>query len=431
MPAILCSYTEGGSWSCEFTLFRDMTSVFEPGTAERRLLRDLATRTRETANAVFQPLDKAVVSGLDFLPEGPGRFVGREEYGSVGTELGIYPTGSGTLGNYTSEFRWTKKLYSNHNTKETLDTDLMRIDHLGINPEEDGVAQGGAGLGFIARDKRGSGTPDFHPGTDEATLYLRNSGTVTEGSGLYLAHRDIFNSGATYDEWVTDTPKINAEVMTGFTGFVSHADLDNNGQVSINLPALDSIPLVFTQICGDERGSSNYTYPNSFCVIADWEVTGGKYTAVALQVYRLPNNNATGGGSYAITAIGTGTPGTITTTGNMPNGRAVFIGQTNSTPAIDGIYHLSNKTGSSPYTYTLTSVNTSVFPHDVTGAGTTGLIMSMGHGHAEEATAQAWDDATTAAGYGVGIMYTVIFNSGKNTTGLNSHFSQNHVDHTT
>ena len=56
--------------------------------------------------------------------------------------------------------------------------------------------------------------------------------------------------------------------------------------------------------------------------------------------------------------------------------------------------------------------------------------MSMGHAHAEEATAQAWDDATTAAGYGVGIMYTVIFNSGKNTTGLNSHFSQNHVDHT-
>jgi hypothetical protein len=85
-----------------------MTSVFEPGTAERRLLRDLATRTRETANAVFQPLDKAVVAGLDFLPEGPGRFVGREEYGPVGTELSLYPTGSGTLGNYTSEFRWTK-----------------------------------------------------------------------------------------------------------------------------------------------------------------------------------------------------------------------------------------------------------------------------------------------------------------------------------
>ena len=30
---------------------------------------------------------------------------------------------------------------------------------------------------------------------------------------------------------------------------------------------------------------------------------------------------------------------------------------------------------------------------------------------------------------GVGIMYAVIFNSGKNTTGLNSHFSQNHTNH--
>jgi len=73
-----------------------------------------------------------------------------------------------------------------------------------------------------------------------------------------------------------------------------------------------------------------------------------------------------------------------------------------------------------------------VFPHNITAVPGTaaGLIMSMGHGHAEEATAQAWDDATTASGYGVGIMYSVIFNSGKNTTGLNSHFSQNHVDHT-
>ena len=155
--AIHYNYNDDAGWNCDITLFRDMTTVAEPGSAERRMIRDLATRTRETANAIFQPVDKAVVGGLDFLPEGPGRTVGRDEYGAVGTELGIYPTGSGTLGNYTSEFRWTKKLYSNHNTKETLDTDLMRIDHLGINPEEDGVAQGGAGLGFIARDKRGSG----------------------------------------------------------------------------------------------------------------------------------------------------------------------------------------------------------------------------------------------------------------------------------
>jgi len=304
----------------------------------------------------------------------------------------------------------------------------MRIDHLGINPEEDGVAQGGAGLGFIARDKRGSGTPDFHPGTDEATLYLRNSGTVTEGSGLYLAHRDIFNSGATYDEWVTDTPKLNAEVMTGFTGFVTHYDLDDTAMFTINLPALDSAPLVFASICGHEGISGtpgNFT--NAACNIHRWTTDGsGKYTAVQMRVVAYPNSLTTGSGSYAITAIGTGTPGTITTTGNMPNGRGVFIAQTNSTPTIDGIYHLSNKTGSSPYTYTLTSVNTSVFPHDVTGAGTTGLIMSMGHGHSfDQAVYYDWTQDTNS----LGIMYMVVFNSGKNTTGLNSHFSQNHVNH--
>ena len=425
--SINCSYSEHNSWGCEFTLFRDMTSIFEPGTSERRLLRDLATRTRETANAVFQPLDKAVVSGLDFLPEGPGRNVGREEYGPVGTGWGIYPTGSGTLGNYTGEFRWTKKLYANHNTKETLGTDLMRIEHTGINPEEDGVAQGGAGLGFIARDKRGNGTPDFHPGTDEATLYLRNSGTATEGSGLYLAHRDIFNSGATYDEWATDTPKINAEVMTGFTGFVSHVDLDANGRFTINLPALDSAPLVFATICGHEGLSGtpgNAT--NAACNVYRWTTASSKYTAVQMQVINYPNDVWTSGGSYNITAISAANPTVITTTASMPNGRAVFIGQTNSTPAIDGIYHLSNKAGSNPYTYTATSINTSVFPHNVTSAGTSGLIMSMGHGHEVD---QAYNYDYSDNDPAIGVMYMVVFNSGKNTTGLNSHFSQNHVDH--
>ena len=426
--SLSCTYSEASMWKCELILFRDMTSVSEPGSAERRLMRDLVSRTRETANAVFQPLDKAVVDGIDFLPEGPGRFAGREEYGSVGTELGIYPTGSGTLGNYTNEFRWTKKLYSNHNTRQTVSKDLMRIDHLGINPEEDGVAQGGAGLGFIARDKRGSGTPDFHPGTDEATLYLRNSGTVTEGSGLYLAHRDIFNSGATYDEWVTDTPKINAEIMTGFTGFVSHVDLDANGRFTINLPALDSAPLVFASVCGHEGLSGTPTNAtNAACNVYRWTTASSKYTAVQMQVVNYPNNLSSGGGSYSITAISAANPTVITTTANLPNGRAVWIGGTNSTPVIDGLYHVSNKAGSSPYTYTLTSVYTTAFPVNVTGAGTSGVLLSMGHYHSSIDQAHSYDYSDNAPA--IGIMYMVIFNSGKNTTGLNSHFSQNHVDH--
>ena len=426
--SVACTYTEASLWRCEFILFRDMTSVAEPGSAERRLMRDLVSRTRETANAVFQPLDKAVVDGIDFLPEGPGRFVGREEYGAVGTELGIYPTGSGTLGNYTSEFRWTRKLYSNHSTRQTVSKDLLRIDHSGINPEEDGVSQGGAGLGFIARDKRGSGTPDFHPGTDEATLYLRNSGTVTEGSGLYLAHRDIFNSGATYDEWVTDTPKINAEVMTGFTGFVDHTDLDANGLFTINLPALDSAPLVFTSICGHEgSGGSPGNWTNAFCNVYRWTTSSSKYTAVQMRVHNLSTTNTfTGPGYYTITAISAANPTVITTTANVPNGRAVWIGESNSTPAIDGLYHVSNKAGSSPYTYTLTAVANSSFSVNVTGAGTAGKVYSIGNVRSHDMVAffdYSDDDPH------IGIMYMVVFNSGKNTTGLNSHFSQNHTNH--
>ena len=121
----------------------------------------------------------------------------------------------------------------------------------------------------------------------------------------------------------------------------------------------------------------------------------------------------------------------ITTTSNLPNGRAVWIAQSNSTPVIDGLYYVSNKAGSSPYTYTLTAFANTSFPINVTGAGTDGIIMSIAHAHNEEDTAQVWNDATTDYGYGIGIMYAVIFNSSKNTVGLNDHFSQHHIDHVT
>jgi len=419
----LCSLTHVG-WNCEMVLFRDKSKVFEPSN-ERKLMRDLVTRSRETANAVFQPLDKAVVSGLDFLPQGPGRVVGREEYGPTGSELSIYNQGGSTSADWISEFRWTKKLYENHKSKELTDTPLMRVDHLGIHPDGGGVASGGAGLTFISRDKTTSGTPDFHPGTDEATLYLRNSGTVTEGSGLYIAHRDIFNSGTTYDEWNTDTPKINAEVMVGFTGFVGHTGLDGDGRFTINLPALDSAPLVFTSICGHESsdGSNAGNWVNAGCNVYRWTVSSSKYTAVSMQVVAYANNLYTSGpASSTITAISVANPTVITSAYSMPNNRSIWITGTNSTPVIDGLYYVSNKAGSGPYTYTLNSFSTSVFPVNVTSSGDAGSFLSMGHTHEFD---QA--DFTPAAGFGV--MYAVIYNSGKNTTGLNSHFAQNHISH--
>ena len=84
-----------------------------------------------------------------------------------------------------------------------------------------------------------------------------------------------------------------------------------------------------------------------------------------------------------------------------------------------------------------------IFPVAVTVAGTSGKMMSMAHTHnfgsnsAHTHTvsshththdqAASWNYAS--GGSGIGIMYAVVYNSGKNTTGLNAHFSQNHVSH--
>ena len=97
---------------------------------------------------------------------------------------------------------------------------------------------------FIGRDKNtgvSGATPDYHPGEEEATLYLRNSGSATEGRGLYLAHRGIFNNADTYDEWLTDTPKLQAEVFVGLSGRATAA---SNGQLTINLPTLTANPRI-------------------------------------------------------------------------------------------------------------------------------------------------------------------------------------------
>jgi hypothetical protein len=419
----------GSGWMTELLLFRDISTVFEPGPADRRVLRDVVARSRETSNAVFQPVNTVVQQDLSFLPEGPGRGTLKVGYETVGSELSIYPAGGSTLGDYNNEWRLNFKNYVDFETGLTYSEPIIRIDQTGITPERNGSTSGGGGVTFIGRDKRtNSGTPDFHPGTDEATLYLRNSATVTEGSGLYLAHRDVFNSGATYDEWATDTPKINAEVMTGFTGFVDHTDLDANGRFSITLPALDSVPLIFTTICGHEgSGGSSGNWTNALCNVYRWTTSSSKYTAVQMQVHNLPTTNTyTGVGYASITVISAANPTVITTTGNVPNGRAVWIGESNSTPAIDGLYHVSNKAGSSPYTYTLTAVANSSFSVNVTGAGTAGKMYSLGNvrSHDMVDTFDYSDDEPH-----IGIMYMVVFNSGKNTTGLNSHFSQNHTNH--
>ena len=44
-------------------------------------------------------------------------------------------------------------------------------------------------------------------------------------------------------------------------------------------------------------------------------------------------------------------PTVITIPYSLPNGRPVWIGESNSTPPIDGLYSLDNRAGSGPYTF--------------------------------------------------------------------------------
>jgi len=196
--------------------------------------------------------------------------------------------------------------------------------------------------------------------------------------------------------------------------------------------ALDSAPLIFTSICGHEAksGSAASNWTNAICNLSRWTTSGGKYTNAQMRVHKFPQGNTyTGAGYYTITAISAANPTVVTTTGSMPNGRAVWIGESNSTPVIDGLYTVSNKAGSSPYTYTLTAFANSSFPVNVTGAGTAGKMYSMGNTRAYDQSSNWTDDDYDTDNENIGIMYAVIFNSGKNTSGLNAHFSQNHLSH--
>ena len=198
---------------------------------------------------------------------------------------------------------------------------------------------------------------------------------------------------------------------------------------TINLPELDSAPLIFTSLCGHEGiGGTPGGYDSGVCNVRRWTTNGsGKYTAAEMQLTMYTSNQNTSGTSLpTITSISAANPTVITSTYSMPNKRSIWITGSNSTPSIDGLYYVTNKAGSSPYTYTLNSVNTSVFPVNVTSAGSAGFFMSMGHYHSFNPEVQYdYSDNAPAAG----VNYMVVFNSGKNTVGLNDHFSQNHTNH--
>ena len=247
---LVYSITTGAmSGGTELVLFRDLSAVSEPGETEKQLLRDLSSHLRETANAVFQPIDKSVQNSLDFMPEGPSRPTVRMNMDATALKNSVDVPNAGLLaGDHTQsfpdDFRLSWQMYENFPTRETISKDLLRVDMQGLRSDATGDSTGGAGLTFIARDAAdgvSGATPDFHPDEGEATLYLRKSDTANEGTGLYLAHRGVFNSGSTYDEWDTDTPKLQAEVFVGLSG---RKAADSSGNLTIVLPALTSNPRI-------------------------------------------------------------------------------------------------------------------------------------------------------------------------------------------
>ena len=288
-----------GSGETEITLFRDKDAVAEPGDQEKKLLRDLASRIRETSNAVFQPIDKSVESGLDFIPEGPGRMTTKLEYGPTATANSVDVPNPGDragehLQTFPDDFRLSFKMYENYSTREFMDKDLLRIDGQGIRPDESGPATGGGGITFIGRDKNtgvSGATPDYHPGEEEATLYLRNSGSATEGRGLYLAHRGIFNNADTYDEWLTDTPKLQAEVFVGLSGRATAA---SNGQLTINLPTLTANPRIIATT--ESNGYVQVTNSLTSATLTARDAAGNAINGAVINYIVVYNSSSNAGG---------------------------------------------------------------------------------------------------------------------------------------
>ena len=183
---------------------------------------------------MFQPIDKTVESGLDFLPEGPGRTSSRLEYGATGSNSNIDILNPNNYEDYAQtfpdDFRLSLKLYENFSTREKLGTDLMRIDGHGIRADGAGDAKGGGGLTLIGRSKTGEtgATADFHPGANEATLYLRQGRTFNI-VGVTAANPAVITTDVAHGLTISGSGKDEYVVITDTN---SGADAAYDGRVN-------------------------------------------------------------------------------------------------------------------------------------------------------------------------------------------------------
>jgi len=325
---------------CQMILYRDLDRVIEAGASDKKALRDLTSRTRELARASFTTLDTVVENGMDFLPEGPSRIVGRFSYDPVGEFDSVVTSGGGAR-SQTDDYRWNFNVYSDYAAGKS-DRAQLRIDTTQVRP--DVVATGtnvrqvdGAGITLLGREQitggsnannaaqEGSGSganiaaeslavpssaaeqtrrDHFYPEDKEATIYLRthnqaanNSGSQL-GNGLYVAHRGIFNYNDYGDDDNTSTSAdgtrfpidLHHELFVGVSG-VARVTNGNNGKVSLSkiLPNLKSRPMVFLQV----ETSRHTTQAGCYAEVDSW-VTATVDSKVVFQGFRVAVKTADG-----------------------------------------------------------------------------------------------------------------------------------------
>ena len=285
--------------ACQMVLYRDLDRVIESGTSDKKLLRDLSARTRELARASFTTLDTVVETGMDFLPEGPSRIVGRFSYDPVGEFDSVVTSGGGAR-EQADDYRWNFNVYSDYAAGKA-DRTQLRIDTTQVRPDVVTSSANiptvdGAGITLLGREQLGGGSNNnnaaqegsgagvnidgdalsvpnsaaeqtrrdhFYPEDKEATIYLRTHGQAPTsngsmlGNGLYVAHRGIFNYSDYGDDDNTSTSAdgtrfpvdLHHELFVGVSGVARISD-GNNGKVSLSkiLPNLKARPMVFLQV---------------------------------------------------------------------------------------------------------------------------------------------------------------------------------------
>ena len=328
---------------CEMIFYRDLDRLIEPGASDKKILRDLTSRTRELARASFTTLDSVVESGMDFLPEGPSRIVSRLSYDPVGTFTSVTTGGTTDSRAQDDDYRWNLNVYSDYAANKP-DRAQMRIDTTSVRPDvveiEDDVKYpvDGAGLTLLGRNQRAGGTDNnnaaqegsgaglnidnqsvpvpntdaeaargyrdhFYPEDQEATIYLRKHdyapGTTGAlvGNGLYVAHRGIFNRntyGSRDDLDGVDGTRfpldLHHELFVGVSG-VARVTNGNNGKVSLSkvLPDLKARPMVFLQV----ETSRHTTQAGCYAEIDSW-ITATVNSETVYRGFRIAAKTADG-----------------------------------------------------------------------------------------------------------------------------------------